>query len=78
MSRYRWTKRVFLSALGLFGLWVGFAFVARVLGLVIAGVEPEAWVLTAMMTAPLAIGAVALLAGGTAALERLLRRQSGP
>ena len=31
--------------MGLFGLWVGFAFVARVLGLVIAGVEPEAWVL---------------------------------
>ena len=74
MSRYRWTKRVFLTCLGLFGLWVGFAFVARVLGLVIAGVEPEAWVLTAMMTAPLAIGGVALLAGGTAALERLFRR----
>ncbi len=74
MNRYRWTKRIFLSGVVIFGLWVGFAMVARILGLVIAGVEPEAWVLTAMMTAPLAIGAVALLA----AVERLLRRQSGP
>ena len=75
--RYRWTKRIFLSGLGLFCLWFAFALVTRVLGLVIAGVEPEAWVLTAMMTAPLAIGGVALLAGGTAALERLFRRQAG-
>ena len=71
MSRYRWTKLVFLSGQVIFGLWFGFAFAARVLGVVIAGVDPEAWVLTAMMTAPLAIGAVAVLAGGTAMVERL-------
>ena len=44
MSRHRWTKWVFLSGLVIFGLWFGFAFAARVLGVVIAGVEPEAWV----------------------------------
>ena len=74
MSRYRWTKRVFLSGLGLFGLWFAFAFEARILGIVIAGVEPEAWVLTAMMTAPLAIAGVAVLTGGTAAAERVFRK----
>lgn len=74
MGRYRWARRIFLSGLVIFVLWLVFAFVARVLGLVIAGVEPESWVLTAMMTAPLAIGAVAALAGGTAVVERLLRR----
>ena len=74
MSRYRWTKRVLLSGLVIFGLWFLFAFVTRILGVVIAGVEPEAWVLTAMMTAPLAIGGVAVLAGGPAVVERLVRR----
>ena len=74
MNCYRWTKRVFLSGLVIFGLWFVFAFVARILGVVIAGVEPEAWVLTAMMTAPLAIAAVSLLAGGTAVVEGLVGR----
>ena len=74
MSRYRWTKRVLIFVLVIFGLWFVFAFVARVLDVVIAGVEPEAWVLTAMMTAPLAIAGVAVLAGGAAAAERVFRR----
>ena len=74
MSRYRWTKRVFLSGLVIFGLWFVFAFVARLLGVVIAGVEPEAWVLTAMMTAPLAIAGVAVLTGCAAAAERVFRK----
>ena len=74
MNRYRWARRIFLSGLVIFGLWFGFAFVVRVLGIVIAGVEPEAWVLTAMMTAPLAIAGVAVLTGGTAAAERVFRK----
>ena len=74
INRYRWTKRVFVSGLVIFGLWFVFAFVTRILGVVIAGVEPEAWVLTAMITAPLALGEVALLAGGTAVVERVFRK----
>ena len=74
MNRYRWTKRVFLSGLMIFALWFVFALATRILGVVIAGVEPEAWVLTAMMTAPLAIAAVAVLAGGAAVVERVFRK----
>ena len=37
-------------------LWAVFVAVARIFNLVIAGVQPEAWVLIAMMTAPFTTG----------------------
>ena len=44
------------SNYGLLVLWGVFVAVARIFNLVIAGVQPEAWVLTAMMTAPFTTG----------------------
>ena len=56
-------------------LWALFVAVARIFDLVIAGLYPEAWVLTAMMTAPFTIGTVATLVIGTALVEKVLRRR---
>ena len=73
MNAYRWTVRVALGGVTLLVLWGVFVAVARIFDLVIAGVYPEAWVLTAMMTAPFTIGVVLLATGGTALVEKLVR-----
>ena len=73
MNVYRWTVRVALGGVTLLALWAVFVAVARIFNLVIAGVQPEAWVLTAMMTAPFTIGAVSLATVGTALVETVAR-----
>ena len=73
MNAYRWTVRVALGGVTLLTLWAVFVTVARIFNLVIAGVQPEAWVLTAMMTAPFTIGAVLLATLGTALVETVAR-----
>ena len=75
MNAYRWTVRVALGGVTLLVLWGVFVAVARIFDLVIAGMYPEAWVLTAMMTAPFTIGAIATLVIGTALVEKVLRRR---
>ena len=65
-----WTLRVGLGGVALLVVIAAFVAVARIFNLVIAGVYPEAWVLTAMMTAPLTIGAVLILTIATALVER--------
>ena len=59
MNGYRWTTRVGLGGLGFLTLLAAFVVVTRVFDLVV-GVQPEAWVLTAMMTASITVGAVSL------------------
>ena len=49
MNRYRWTLRVAIGGVAVIAVFVA---VVRGFGVMIAGVYPEAWVLTAMMTAP--------------------------
>ena len=63
------------GGVGLLTLWALFVAVARIFDLDIAGVYPEAWVLTAMMTAPFTIGTIAALVIGTALVEKVLRRR---
>ena len=75
MNVYRWTVRVALGGVTLLTLWAVFVAVVRMFDLVIAGVYPEAWVLTAMMTAPFTIGTIAALVIGTALVEKVLRRR---
>ena len=75
MNGYRWTVRVGLGGLGFLALLAAFVAVTRISGVVIAGVQPEAWALTAMMTAPLTIGLVSVLTIGTALVETALRRR---
>ena len=75
MNAYRWTVRMALGGVGLLTLWALFVAVARIFDLVIAGVYLEAWVLTAIMTAPFTIGTVAVLVIGTALVEKVLGRR---
>ena len=75
MNAYRWTVRVALGGVTLLVLWGVFVAVARIFDLVIAGVQPEAWVLITMMTTPFTIGTIAALVIGTALVEKVLRRR---
>ena len=75
MNAYRRTVRVALGGVALLTLWALFVAITRIFNLVIAGVYPEAWVLTAMMTAPFTIGAVSLATAGMALVEKVLRRR---
>ena len=58
MNAYRWTVRVAFGGVALLTLWALFVAVVRMFDLVIAGVQPEPWVLIAMMTAPFTIGEI--------------------
>ena len=76
MNGYRWTVRVGLGGAGILAMAAAFVVVLRIFNVVIAGVQPEAWVLTAMMTAPFTIGLVLVLTAGTALVETLMRRRN--
>ena len=60
--------------MGLLALAVVFLVVVRASGVSIAGIAPEALVLTAMMTAPFTLGFLALLVLGAVGAERMCRR----
>ena len=75
MNGYRWTTRVGLGGLGFLALLAAVVAVTRIFDLVIAGVQPEAWTLTAMMTAAFTVGAVSLFTLVTALMETWLRRR---
>ena len=75
MNAYGWTVRVAFGGVALLTLWALFVAVTRIFDLVIAGVYPEAWVLTAMMTGPFTIGTVSVLVIGTALVEKVLGRR---
>ena len=73
MNSYRWTLRVGLGGVGFLATLVLFVAVTLIFNLVIAGVQPEAWALTAMMTAPFTIGVVLLVTIATALVETVVR-----
>ena len=58
MDGYRWTTRVGLGGLGSLAPLAAVVAVTRIFDLVVAGVQPEARALTAMMTAAFTVGAV--------------------
>ena len=75
MRKNSWTRKVAFFCGGLLAVVVVFLAVVRVLDVPVAGVESEAFVLTAMMTSPFTLGFLLLLVLSTAGLERLLRRR---
>ena len=75
MDGFHRTKRVAFIGFGLLAVIALFVAVVRISGVVIAGVQPEAWVLTAMMTAPFTVGLVLLATLGTALVEAALRHR---
>ncbi len=74
MKRRSWAARVAILSGGVLVVAVLFLVVVRALNITIAGVEPEALVLTAMMTAPFTLGVLLLLVLGAAAAEQVVRR----
>lgn len=67
MKNYRWTVRIAITGTALIVALSIFVSVVQLFGTPVAGIQPEAFVLTAMMTSPFTIGAV-LVSTGTAAL----------
>ena len=76
MNRYRWTLRVAIGGVALLAVITMFVAVVRGFNVMIAGVYPEAWVLTAMMTAPFTIGIVSVATIATALVETFRRRRA--
>ncbi len=73
MNGYRWTVRVGLGGVGFLATLAAFVAVTLIFNLVVASVQPEAWALTAMMTAPFTIGVVLVVTIATALVETLVR-----
>ena len=81
MRSYPWTRRVAAVGFGILAIWVVFVAVVRIVNVPLGGIQPEAFVLIAMMTAPFTLGAVLLGAVllatlVTAGLEMMVRRLS--
>ena len=76
MASYRWTKRVTVIGGGFLALLVLFAAATRILNVEVAGVQPEAWALTATMTAPLTLGTLLVAISVTAVAERSQRHRT--
>ena len=75
MNAYRWTTRTAIAGLGFLAVIAVFVTVVRVLSVPLAGVQPEAFILTAMMTAPFTIGLVLVSTTTAALIETLLQRK---
>ena len=76
MNRYRWTLRMAIGGVAFLAVIAVFVAVVRGFNVMIAGVYPEAWVLTAMMTAPFTIGIVSVATIATALAETFRRRRA--
>ena len=76
MNGYRWTLRVAIGGVALLAVIAVFVAVVRGFGVMIVGVYPEAWALTAMMTAPFTIGIVSVATIATASVETFRRRRA--
>ena len=74
MKSRSWAARVAIFSGGILAVAVLFLIVVRSLNVTVAGVEPEALVLTGVMTAPFTLGFLLLLVLGAAAAERVVRR----
>ena len=75
MNAYRWTKRIGIAGIAFLASIAIFVTVVSILGIRVAGIYPEAFRLTAMMTAPFTLGLVAVSTLATALVETLLRRK---
>ena len=78
MNSYRWTKRTGLTGLAFLAAIAVFVTAVSILDVRVAGVYPEAFRLTAMMTAPFTLGLVAVATLTAAAVETLLRFKRRP
>lgn len=78
MNSYRWTKRIGLAGLAFLAAIAVFVTAVSILDVRVAGVYPEAFRLTAMMTAPFTLGLVVVTTLATALVETLRRFRRRP
>ncbi len=78
MNAYRWTKRVGMAGFAFLAAIAVFVTVVSIMDVRVAGVYPEAFRLTAMMTAPFTLGLVAVTTLGTALVETVRRFRRRP
>ncbi len=78
MNTYRWTKRIGLAGIAFLAAIAVFVTIVSILDVRIAGIYPEAFRLTAMMTAPLTLGLVAVSTLAAALVETLRRLERRP
>ena len=73
MRNLRFTRRVAVVGFGILAVWVVFVVVVRIVNVPLAGVQPEAFAMGAMLTAPFTLGGVLLVTLVSAGLESLVR-----
>ena len=73
----RWTTCIALAGISFLALIAAFVAVVRIFDVPLAGVRPEAFALTAMMTAPFTVGTV-LVSTMAGTLVETLRRSKRP
>ena len=78
MNSYRWTKRIGLAGLAFLAVIAVFVTAVSILDVRVAGIYPEAFRLTAMMTAPFTLGLVAASTLAAALMETLRRFKRRP
>ncbi len=78
MNSYRWTKRIGLAGLAFLAAIAVFVTAVSIMDVRVAGVYPEAFRLTAMMTAPFTLGLVVVTTLATALVETLRRFRRRP
>ena len=74
MKGRSWAARVAIFSGSILAVAAFFLVVVRALNITVAGVEPEALVLTRVMTAPFTLEFFLLLVLGAAAAEQVVRR----
>ena len=74
MMSYRRTRHVGAVGFGITAIWTVFVAVVRIVNAPLDGIDPEAFALTAMMTAPLTLGVVLLAALVSVGLETTVGR----
>ena len=78
MNAYRWTKRIGITGIVFLAAIAVFVTVVSILRIRVAGIYPEAFRLTAMMTAPFTLVLVAVTTLGTALVETVRRFRRRP
>ena len=73
MRSYPWTRYVAAVGFGVLSIWVVFVAMVRIVNVPLGGIQPEAFVLIAMMTAPFTLGGALLATLVTAGLETVVR-----
>ena len=78
MNSYRWTKRIGLAGLAFLAAIAVFVTAVSILDVRVAGVYPEAFRLTAMMTAPFTLGLVTVSTLTSTLIETYRRLKHRP